>query len=344
MSGWHAANAGWLARARQNWAPRAPEPLLVRAWLASPVACDGYDPLTLEGVLQSVVCLRETGVDPGDVYSECPLREPLANTDIQIPIVDTVAGVVPIAHASVGWFSPDALATKRQGWKRADAESYARPIVKLSEAGTKTQMVLKATVTAQHVDFYVEGDRALLSELLRDASHLGAGRAGGLGVVQGWEVTPVPVSWWWFGPGGRLMRSLPVEMIATDERAGDYDAREATLRAPYWHHQTRTICGVPVQRFGEPIGQAVGEFFITGHAVRRFKERVPGKARLSYEEALAELIQTMKRSHFVKTQDNGLDLWRGPRPHRLRLKVARAPQGLPQLVTVLRGCDDGWQR
>lgn len=338
---WADDNRVWRERA-SRWAPEHPEPLLVRAWLASPVACDGYDPLTLEGPLQAAVCIRETGRLPDDVYAACPIDAALGDTDIQIPIVDTELAGTPIAHASIGWFSPGAIATKRQSWKRANAEDYGKPIVKVSEAANKTQMILKATVTALHLDFYMQGDRERLTDLLRDVSHIGAGRSGGLGQIEGWEVLSSPADWWWFGPGRRLMRSLP---LATAVGAGQFDEREATLRAPYWHPRTRQLCGVPAQQLGEPLGQAAGEFFITGHAVRRFRERVPGAGRLSYDQALGELIRTMRDAHFVKTLNNGLDLWRGPKPHRLRLRVAAGRSGLlPQLVTVVRGCDAGWQR
>lgn len=47
----------------------------------------------------------------------------------------------------------------------------------------------------------------------------------------------------------------------------------------------------------------------------------------------------MKRAHRVKTLDTGLELWRGPKPYRLRMKVASGGGWLPQVVTVLRGYD-----
>jgi hypothetical protein len=231
--------------------PRLVEPLLLRAWLDSPMACDGYDALTIEGALQSTVCLRETARTPDDVFTGCPITATLEETDIRIPIADVVTDGVPIARASVGWFAPDALATKRQSWKRADAEHYATPIVKVSQAATKTQMVLKATVTASHVDFYVDGDRLLLENLLRDVSALGAGRAGGLGLIHGWEVSTAE-RWSWIGPERRLMRVLP-EPLALELEADHYDLRIATLRAPYWHHRTRCAAAVPVQHLGDQL-------------------------------------------------------------------------------------------
>lgn len=340
---WYERNRPWLERARARYAPDNPEPMVVRAWLDAPVAVDGFDPLTLEGSLQYSVILRETGRMPDDVYSDCSLEEPLEHTDIQIPIADTSMRGLPIAMVSVGWFSSDALATKRQSWKRARAEHYARDVVKVSSAENKTQMVLKATVTASFVDFFAFADRGKIQDLLRDVHCLGAARSGGLGAVHGWEVIPTAQQWWFRGPGGRLMRSLPLTRDV--ETMTGVDARSATLRAPYWHPRTRRLCGVPAQRLGEPLGDAAGDFFVTSHAVQRYKERVPGARGLSYHQALSELIGVMKRSHRVKSLGNGLDLWRGPKPHRLRIRVAPSTAGfLPQVVTVLRGCDPGWQR
>jgi hypothetical protein len=284
--------------------------------------------------------MRDTGRLPDDIYSDCPLNEPLDNTDIQIPIVDTEIDGVPIANCSVGWFSPDAIATKRQSWKRARADHYQRDMVKTAEAGTKTQMVLKATVAATHVDFYALADRAKVADLLQDVSHLGASRSGGLGSVQGWETLLSPGEWWFTGPGRRLMRMLP--LAYADGATGDYDARESTLRAPYWHSRTRTLCAVPVQRLGEPLTGAAGSFFVTPHAVERYRERIPGKARLSYNEALTELIELTSKAHFVGMRGDGSELWRVGRPTRLRFRVGRSAPGLPQIMTVMMPFDTRW--
>ncbi len=349
---WADENRGWRERALDRFGPRAAEPLLVRAWLASPVAYDGFDPLTLEGTLQSIVVLRETGRVPDDVFADCPRNEPLENTDIPIPIVDTMVEGMPIAHASIGWFAPGATSTKRQGWKRADAEHYNRPTVKISEAGTKTQMVLKATVTALHVDFFVQADRVRLEGLLLEATHLGASRAGGLGEIQGWEIVDAPGNWWWYGPAGTLMRTLPLG-LASAAPAGSYDSREATLRAPYWHPRSRRPAGVPVQRLGEPTvacqesepapvstGDArASRFSITEHAVHRYRERVPGKRRLSYERALSELVHVLETARYLRTQANGLEIWRGRDRNRTRVRVQRRACGTPRVVTVLKGYD-----
>lgn len=83
-----------------------------------------------------------------------------------------------------------------------------------------------------------------------------------------------------------------------------------------------------------------GRWFITPHAVRRYIERCPGARPLTYEQALARLIRESEKAHMVKARRNpGEELWRGGKPHRLRFVVARGNGGMPQLVTVLRGCD-----
>lgn len=334
---WADDNRAWREQARILWRPERPEPLLLRAWLGAEVAYDGFDPLTLEGALQCVVCMRETGALPDDVFADCPISASLEDTDIQIPIVDDYVNGVPLAKISIGWFSPDATATKRQNWKRARAEHYARDMVKTSEASSKTQMVLKQTVTALHVDFYALGDREKLASLLRDVSTLGAGRSGGLGNVAGWEILDAPGQWWFQGPGRRLMRTLPAD-FGLD--VTEYDERMATLRAPYWHQRTQRLCHVPVQRLGEPLAAgARGGFFVTPHAVERYRERIPGKARLSYERARDELVELTRKAHFVRHQRDGSELWRVGKPTRLRMRVVRSGPGLPQVTTVLPAFD-----
>lgn len=92
---------------------------------------------------------------------------------------------------------------------------------------------------------------------------------------------------------------------------------------------------------------AAGAWFVSPHAVEKYRERFA--PLLTYEEALAELVEASKTAHYVKTYDHhensvrgGLELWRGPRPLRLRYWVGRREDGLPQLVTVV-GPHDRWR-
>lgn len=97
---------------------------------------------------------------------------------------------------------------------------------------------------------------------------------------------------------------------------------------------------------GEPedTSGAAGPWFITPHALDRFRERVTGGAELSYEEALGRIIREAQGAHHVKNLDSGSQLWRGPKPLRLRYLVAGSERGKPALVTVLPSHDDREQK
>jgi hypothetical protein len=218
--------------------------------MAAPVAWDGYDPITLEGALQSAVVLRETGRTPDDVFVGCPSDASLEDADIQIPISDVPIHVegraIPIACCSVGRFSEDAVPTLRYIRKRPRAENYRTKIVNIAMAEYKASNIPVATVTCTSITFWVLGDAERLRDLLRDCGHLGAHRSGGLGSVLGWEVTVDATSaHWpaWQDERGRLMRSVPDSLC---EYAIGFERRAANLRAPYWHKRTQALCKVPI--------------------------------------------------------------------------------------------------
>lgn len=84
-----------------------------------------------------------------------------------------------------------------------------------------------------------------------------------------------------------------------------------------------------------------GRWFITPHAVTRYRQRIA--PHLTYEHALAELIRASQTAHRCTPRHDvpGAWLWRGGRPLRLRFIVQeRVPPGsLPQLLTVYGGHD-----
>lgn len=87
---------------------------------------------------------------------------------------------------------------------------------------------------------------------------------------------------------------------------------------------------------------AKGRWFISPHAVRQYQMRV--EPWLSYRQALGRLIRHSMDAHHVRQlHDDGTELWRGPRPHRLRFVVAPpdSSRELRALLTVMRGCDEG---
>jgi hypothetical protein len=85
-----------------------------------------------------------------------------------------------------------------------------------------------------------------------------------------------------------------------------------------------------------------GRWFVTPHSVRRYIERVDRRA--TYEQALAALVSFSERARRVREISPGVWLYRGPRPQKLRFRVAEGGAGLPQLLTVMGGHDKWWTR
>lgn len=249
---WLDDNAAWLDRARARWAPRKPEPLRLRIWFSSPIAYDGRNPLTLEGLLQFVVVRRETGRSPDDVFANIPQA---GDADVQIPIVDETIAGLPIARCSVGWWPSSAVEALRFRRKRADPEQYGLNKVMINGGPYKALNIPVATIVTPYLDFWIDGDRKLLDELLLDAGGLGRDSPRGLGSVLGWE--------WSEDQEARAllhrgvpMRALPLveDGSAYDVRRlspGSFDERIATTRAPYWIQRRARMCVVPVQTVGE---------------------------------------------------------------------------------------------
>jgi hypothetical protein len=85
---------------------------------------------------------------------------------------------------------------------------------------------------------------------------------------------------------------------------------------------------------------AAGRWWVTPTAIHQYCELT---GRRDDESTLAEMIDVCEKAHHVRSQENGLDLYRGPRPLRLRLLVAPARRSdeLPQLVQVLTSSPRG---
>lgn len=84
------------------------------------------------------------------------------------------------------------------------------------------------------------------------------------------------------------------------------------------------------------MSSVTGLWLITAHALIRYVERIrPG---ISYDRALEELKFHCLGAHPVKELPNGIEVWRGPNPRRIRLRVERA-NGRLELVTVMPAYD-----
>jgi hypothetical protein len=128
------------------------------------------------------------------------------------------------------------------------------------------------------------------------------------------------------GSSARQVREVVREEPPSTDRRCDTEAQEAGPRH-----------GAADRNPGAVRRGAAGRWFITPHAVRRYIERVrPG---IAYERALSDLVRLSVKAHHVKAIEGGAELWRGPKPRRLRFIVAQGMAGKPQLVTVLFAFD-----
>lgn len=236
-----------------RWRCRDAAPMVLRAWLSAPIAWDSWDGITVEGALQHAVVIRTAGRMPDD------LQWPSEGMEIPIPVADVDIAGRPIACAS--WAQPAWLASEAHRWrrKRARAESYALRSVVVGCGTYKALQIPTPTMVTPWLDFHLEADRALLTDLLRDVGAIGRARGGGLGVVEGWEMLPPMIS---VGPLVRVvgdgpwlapMRTLPVspEHGWSDDAyvEGTFVRRVATTRAPYWLRHSACDCAVPVVRW-----------------------------------------------------------------------------------------------
>ena len=238
---WLANNEAWLARARERWTPRAPEAFTVRVWLSSPVAW-GERGIQIDGLLQRLVVQRETGLPSDDVFAECPRG---LDVEIQIPIADVTIAGLPIACAS--WGAPAPIAAESLRWRRKRARLDAMSGNRLTIAGGpfKSTNIPVQTLVTPWLDFHLVADRAMVRDLLGDASAIGRGYSSGLGAILGMEYLPDPEERALVHQE-RPMRSIPLGPDAPPMQ--DPLRMVASTRAPYWTGRGRVLCAVPSTR------------------------------------------------------------------------------------------------
>lgn len=136
--------------------------------------------------------------------------------------------------------------------------------------------------------------------------------------------------------GGRWYTDEDLALIVSDRPARDV-AAELGRSTRAIHIQRARLR----KRTVEP--SIPGRWFVTPHAVLRYTQRALGAAGLSYEQALAALIKLSVLAHLVRKERDGAELWRGPKPDRLRFIVGPPPKpgALPVLVTVKPEHGDG---
>lgn len=125
---------------------------------------------------------------------------------------------------------------------------------------------------------------------------------------------------------------------AAHQREDFRERNKARCRAWYAANADRQKRSVAIRR-ELTSDRCNGRWFITPHAVERFRDRAGWQRASAYEDVLATLIDESRGAHFVKRLETGAELWRGPKPRRLRFIVGHGDGNLPALVTVLRSHD-----
>lgn len=271
------ASPEWIDHARAAWLPREGhvEPLRVDAWLRSPVAFDRGEGLRLDGALTWVVVALTTGLPPPEAFAGVPKG---AYVDIPVPIADVVVEGWRVAMCSDAALAPVAEEVVRRRRKKPHPEAMALAKVQTTGGPWKALDIPVAAWSTPTLTWWLMGDAERLRALLGELRALGRGRAGGLGHVEAWSVTPDPEAaerW--------RDRAMPVRLDtaaadATRAAAGDPAAmtaahrdalaltlsamehraraalaerhpgrvvREANVRAAYWHPRTRTLAACP---------------------------------------------------------------------------------------------------
>ncbi len=247
---WDRDNAAWLERAAR-WAPRSVDPLRLRVWLSSPLAWDGATAITIEGALQFAVVCRETGRMPDDVFNGAP-RDVMI--PLPIPVADVTIAGLPIACASWGIAPACAVESIRWRRKRTRAESLGLDKVLIKGGAYKALNIPVGALVAPWLDFYVRGDRGLLTDLFRDVQGLGRDSTRGMGTVLGVEIASDHDDRSLIYRGAP-QRALPLVCDGSeyDPRSlapDTWDERETTTRAPYWKQASLAVCAVPVTSIG----------------------------------------------------------------------------------------------
>lgn len=351
-------------------------PLKATFRLASPVS-QAY-PWIRGDALLAAVLLRDV---LGNGAYHLPTKTVLPiDEHLSLPLSRSYGDIVPggVWHASASVLDTELTRTTRQ-YKRFDTANtdvlhgIKKRKVEMNMGYYKAGMTTLAYAPANEVLFFFHGHEGEVRRLLENVTNLGKNRASGYGEVRGVIVEEISDDRSLYSDGV-VMRPIPYECVpgATIDQCA-----QLTYGLPAWDHSRAVPCIPPgtviesmaptappdevdfyaeADRLGEVSEErtaARGRWFITPHAVERYIERVePG---LTYEQALGRLIDLSNAARHVKTYPrqpdspsekyrHGYELWRGPRPMRLRCWVAQPDKAeitghpaLPALITVLAG-------
>lgn len=227
--------------ARERWSCRGDGvPMRVRAYLATPLACDDVTRVqSLDSALEWAALCDVAG-PPSDLAwprgETALLPSPLAST--------TRAGwdVACCSRARVGATREDVRSRRR----RPHPELYGPGRIMTNGGPFKALDIPLLTLVTDHIEWHVRGDEERIRALLTRLHCLGRGSGSDLGSVDYWTVERVERDES-IERDGMPARAVPVESCERAiERYGDaVEIEEVAVRGPYWHRLNRTLAALP---------------------------------------------------------------------------------------------------
>lgn len=231
----------WLPAAREAWLPR-PEhtrPLVVRAWLSSPLVRQRRGEHALDALLGYAVVARAAGELPSDAMAHVP-RD--LHVDIPVPIADDLETGV----ACASW---PRMERAREGLARyvrkPEVEQLGAKRVLVAGGSGKPTRDDTPLIVAAWLEWDVVGDAERIEALLADCIALGARRASGHGKLLHRATVRAADADRSLVRDGSPARPVPIRGDEDARYPGGWVLAEMATRAPYWHRATRTLCAVP---------------------------------------------------------------------------------------------------
>lgn len=215
------------------------KPLRIRAWLQIGIISDQF--LPLDGV----------------IYAHY-VREKMGPRNITLPLENTVPEgqqiQLPFRKANIKnpeWFYKCSFAqwpaetiedqqtfSKRFDLKWSGLVDFGKKKAKVdNQRGHYKSYHVKVYYRhANYVEWFADGDKDELEQILRFCTHLGKKSSQGWGAVLRWEVTEWPEDWSVRGEGNKLMRAVP-----THGKGFLYG-----LRPSYWLPKHQFNCILPL--------------------------------------------------------------------------------------------------
>lgn len=207
-------------------------PLRITVRLAAPVAMN-FPWVMLDSALEYLAQKRVLGADfwnhSSIVFRDYPRR--LAE------YAQCLAYWNGVPCCSVGQFGTHKIGTARF-YKRTHLDDFPAPKVQLDGFTFKNCQKRVIYAAAETVTFYARGDFAMLSDLLRDLTHIGSMTNHGWGEVGSCVVEPCREDWALIREG-MAMRPIPSKLVSSAS-----DVAGLKWRPPYWSGAPE-LCAVP---------------------------------------------------------------------------------------------------